>query len=168
MVTPEDDSDRLAERIWNEYGDKIEDVDSFNEYFDKYMTRDFEEDLTNRQDKILRKEVFESIREKHKSVIEEQLIVKKGRPRKKFPKVEGKKIVDGDREAGIIIDRRKKQKFTYKRYVKNADVRARKETLTFTIKKKEYTRIIYRDRFGRFTSEKSLRTRKGIKLSQVV
>ena len=164
--TPEDDMERLAENLWNEYGDKIEDVDSFNLYYDKYLTNDYTTDLTKAQDTTLRKKVFDAIKEKHKSVLRER-VIRRGKPREKFPKVNGKTMIDGDREARILKIS-KKPKYIYLRYVKNKVVYARKEILKFTIKGKKYRKIIYRERYGRFTSGESLRKRKKVKISKVI
>ncbi|MGQ4876771.1 MAG: hypothetical protein ACP6IY_22110, partial [Promethearchaeia archaeon] len=70
--TPQDEFDRLADNLWNRYGDKIKDIDSYNEQFDKYLEVDVTP-LTKKQDIKLRKEVFKSMKEKHKSVIDEHL-----------------------------------------------------------------------------------------------
>ena len=147
-VTPEDDVERLAERIWNEYGNEIEDIDSFNKYFNKYMGT-----MNEKQESKLRKSVFKKVSEEHKSVVEERLHPKAGRTPK---------------EAGILEDKRKKREYTHLRYVKNKVVYASEETLTYKLKTKKITRIIYRDRFGRFTSIKSLRERKGKKIHKIV
>lgn len=146
--TPEEDIDRLAENLWNNYGDDIEDIDSFNEYYDKYMG-----EMTKKQETKLRKKVFEILTEEHKSVVKEVLKPKKGRPPK---------------ETEILEDKRVKPKFIYLKYSKDKVVYAREEKLIYEIKEKEITRIIYRDRFGRFTSSKSLRERKGIKIHKVI
>lgn len=163
-VTPEEDVERLQENLWNTYGDKIIDADTFNEYYDKYLTNDFTTDLTTNQDKQLRKEVFNLITLEHKSVITERGLQRAGKERKNFPKINGKIVADGDREAGIIIKKEAKPKFTHLRYIKNKIVYARETEITFKIKDKEYTRIVYRDRLGRFTSG----TKKGVTLQQVI
>ena len=146
--TPEEDIERLSERIWNEYGAEIEDIDSFNKYFNKYMGT-----MSEKQKSKLRVSVFKEISEEHKSVVREVLKPKKGRPKT---------------ETEILEDKRVKPKFTYLRYSKNKVVYAREDKVTYKIKKKEIIRTIYRDRFGRFTSSKSLRERKGIKIHKVV
>ena len=165
------DGERLARRLWDTYGDAITDADTFNESYDKYLTRDYQDDLTNKQDTILRKKVFEHITNNHKSVIEERSIQKrKGAPRTNFPKVDGKQLKDGQREANLILDKRKKRQFTHIRYVGTKVVYASEETITYLTKKKdeiiftERKRKVYRDRFGRLTSAK----RKGKPVHQVV
>ena len=147
-TTPEEDIDRLAENLWNTYGENIEDIDSYNKYFDEYMG-----ELTHKQDTKLRKKVFENVRERHKSVVPERLERKVGRPTK---------------GTEILEDKRVKPKFVHLRYVKNKVVYAREDKLTYIIKEKEITRIIYRDRFGRFTSSKTLRERQKVKIHKVV
>lgn len=142
--TPEEDVERLAEKIYNEARGKIIDEDNFDEQFNKYMGT-----IKGATGTKLRKKVFENMIETH------PLITPKITP---TPKKEVKKLP---------IER-VKPKFQYLRYVKNKIVYARKETLIYKIKKKEITRLIYRDRFGRFTSTKSLRERKGIKQHKVV
>ena len=146
--TPEEDVERLAEKIWNESKGDIADIDSFNEYFDEYMG-----DLKGDTGTKLRKKVFTKVMDEHKSVVAERLKPKAGRPPK---------------EAEILEDKRVKPKFIYLRYVKHKIVYAKKEKLIYKIKKKEITRVIYRDRLGRFTSSKSFRERKGVKVHKVV
>lgn len=142
--TPEDDVERLAEKIYNEYGNKIEDIDSFNKYFNKYMGT-----MKGATGTKLRKKVFENMIETH------PLIIPKITPTSK-------------KEVKKLPIEKVKPKFQYLRYVKNKIVYARKETLIYKIKKKEITRIIYRGKLGRFTSSKSLRERKGIKIHKVI
>ena len=146
--TPEEDVERLAEKIYNESRGNIVDIDSFNEQFDEYMG-----ELKGNTGTTLRKKVFTKMIDEHKSIVAERLHPKKGRPKK---------------ETEILEDKRVKPKFVYLRYSKNKVVYAREEKLVYKIKKKEIKRIIYRDRFGRFTSSKSLRERKGIKIHKVV
>lgn len=146
--TLEDDIDRLAEKVWNNYGEHIVDIDSFNRYFDEYMG-----EMTDNQGTKLRKKVFVRMREEHKSVVSEVLKRKVGKPPK---------------ETETLEDKRVKPKFVYLRYSKNKVVYARKQTLTYKIKQKEIIRVIYRDRFGRFTSDKSLRERKKGKVHKVI
>lgn len=161
--------ERLANRLWDKYGSKIEDVNTFNEYYDKYLTNNFKHGINNEQDTTLRQQVFGHITRKHKSVIGEiSLTSEAGKHRKKFPKIDGKMKIDGDREAGIIITKEVKPKYTFRRFVKNKPVDARQMQLFYTVKGEKYVRVVYRDRLGRFTSGKSTRTNKGIKLNQVV
>lgn len=142
-----DDVDRLAERIWNDFGEDIIDIDSYNKYFNKYMG-----EMTNKQKISLRRNVFDSIRKEHPSVVAERIYKKAGRISK---------------EAEIIEDKRVKPKFTHLSYVKHKVVYAKEERLTYKIKQKEITRTIYRDRLGRFASTKSLRERKKVKVHKI-
>ena len=165
-VTPEEEFDRLAERIWLDYGysDDIEDIDTYNQAFDEFFSEDVKKEPTNRQDTILRKEVFKSIRINHPSVVDEHLYKKVGRPKK----------------AEHFEDKRKSEVFIYIGYVYNKKehiskkVFTKKETLTYKTKKKgekvftERKREVFRDRSGRFASEKSFSERKGKKIHQVV
>lgn len=144
-TTPEEDIDRLAERIWQDYGDNIEDIDSYNTAFNEFFNLQVGEKPTKKQDTILRKEVFKSMQETHKSIVEEHLYPAKGRPKK----------------AEHFEDKRKKRQFTYLGYIYDRKthiskkVFTEKETLTYKIKDKEIKREILRDRLGRFASEKS-------------
>lgn len=153
-ITPEEDFDRLAERIWKDYGDNIEDIDSYNTAFNEFFNLQVGAKPTPKQDTILRKEVFKLLEGRHPSVVEEHLYPAKGRPKK----------------AEHFEDKRKKKTFIYIRYVYNKKenisqvVFTRKETLTYKIKDKEIKREIFRDRYGRFTAEK----RRGKKVHQVV
>ena len=163
-ITPEEDFDRLAEKIWSLYGDDIEDIDTYNESFDRFFKEEVKKEPTSNQDTTLRKEVFKSLEGKHPSVVEEHLYPKTGRPKK----------------AEHFEDKRKAKAFIYIRYIYNKEehisrkVFTRKETLTYLTKKKkeiiftERKRVVYRDRFGRFTSEKSFVERKGKKIHQVI
>lgn len=153
-TTPEEDFDRLAERIWKDYGDGIEDIDSYNVAFNEFFNLQVNEKPTKRQDTILRKEVFNIIEGKHPSVVEEHLHRKEVRKRK----------------AEHFEDKRKAKTFIYIRYVYDKKenishkVFSRKEKLTYKVKGKEIKRDVFIDRYGRFTSEKQ----KGKKINQVV
>ena len=148
-TTPEEDFERLAERIWNDYGDDIEDIDSYNVAFNEFFNLQVAKIPTKKQDTILRKEVFKSIEGKHPSVVEEHLYRKEVRKRK----------------AEHFEDKRKAKTFIYLRYTYDKKeniskkVFTRKETITYLTKKKEETifterkRVVYRDRFGKFTSK---------------
>ena len=163
-ITPEEDFDRLAERIWKDYGDDIEDIDSYNTAFDEFFNLQVGEKPSPKQNTILRKEVFKSLENKHPSVVEEHLYPSKGRPKK----------------AEHFEDKRKAKHFIYIGYIYDKQthiskkVFTRKETLTYLTKKKgeiiftERKREILRDRLGRFTSKKSFKAKKGIKVHQVI
>ena len=157
-ITPEEDIDRLAERLWQDYGDDIEDIDSYNVAFNEFFNLQVGEKPTKKQDTILRKEVFKSLEGKHPSVVEEHLYPSKGR-RKKAEYFEDKRKAKTFIYIGFIYDKKthiSKKVFT------------REETLTYKIKDKEIKREILRDRFGRFASKKSFKAKKGIKVHQVV
>ena len=145
--TPEEDIKRLSERIWNDYGDEIIDIDSYNKYFSKYMG-----EMTDKQERELRKEIFNDMRREHPSIIPERIHKKVGRP---------------PEEAEIIEDKRVTPKFVHLSYVKDKVVYSKEEKLTYKIKKKEVTKTILRDRFGRFASKKSLRERKKVKVHKI-
>ena len=144
-ITPEEDFDRLAERLWQDYGDNIKDIDSYNTAFNEFFNLQVGEKPTKKQDTILRKEVFKSLENKHPSVVEEHLYPAKGRRKK----------------AEYFEDKRKKRQFIYIGYIYDKKeniskkIFADKEILTYKIKDKEIKREILRDRFGRFASEKS-------------
>lgn len=154
--TPQDEFDRLADNLWNKYGEKIKDIDSYDEYFDKYLDVETTP-LSSAQDGKLRKEVFDSMGEKHKSVVKEHLgeiIDHKIKPK-------DKRTI---RDVEHLEDKRVKPKFTItaiinikkpneKRgeYIGEKIVFVRENT--FKIKKgkrkgEEVTKLI--DRFGRF------------------
>ena len=148
-ITPQDEFDRLADNLWNKYGNKIRDIDSYDEYFDKYLDVETTP-LSSNQDKKLRKEVFDSMHEKHKSVVEEHLgeiIDHKIKPK-------DKRTI---RDVEHLEDKRVTPKFTITaiiniKHPKAGETKGDKIVYvrenTFEIKGKKVTRLI--DRFGRF------------------
>lgn len=150
--TPQEEFDRLADNLWNKYGEKIEDIDTYNEYFDKYL--DIETTpLTSNQDGELRKEVFKSVRVKHESVVKEHL----GEIVDDKIKPKDKRTI---RDVEHLEDKRKKAEFTEVGIVniqnpKVGEYKGEKvvyaREVTFEIKGKKITRL--RDRLGRFVSQ---------------
>jgi len=150
-ITPEEEIERFAERIWLDYGDGIEDIDSYNVAFNEFFNLQVGSKPTQRQDENLRKEVFKVIKEKHPSVVSEHLYRGRGKPKK----------------TESFEDKRKKPKFIYLGYFHNKKRNiikktfVRKQTITYLTKKKgekiftERQKVIYRDRLGRFCSIKS-------------
>ncbi len=149
-VTPEDDYERFADNLWGTMGHKIWDIESYNSAFDEYM----DHDLTEEQDYDLRREGFEIIAQRHKSVIREH----KGA------------LGAGDKYRGAKFDKRylrkperfngKKEEYKFIRqvYDRKMNIRkfvyARKVTIKRTSPKgKRYNVDTYRDRFGRFTGK---------------
>lgn len=118
--TPETDVERLAERIYNFYGDTITDKDSFDNAFDEYIS-----ELTQGQDKKLRKDVYKEYKKNYIKVRE--------RPRRK-----------------IKVKPKIKRELTVLGKVKRTIVYA--EPTSVVIKGREVRK--FRDRYGRFVKVK--------------
>lgn len=149
--TPQDEFDRLADNLWNKYGDKIRDIDSYDEHFDKFL--DIEtKPLSSKQDKKLRKEVFDSMQGKHQSVVKEHL----GEIIDHKIKSKDKRTI---RDVEHLEDKRRKPEFTITAIINIKKPNEKRgehigekvvfsREITFQMKGKKVTRLI--DRFGRF------------------
>jgi len=123
--TPEEDVDRLAERIWRHGNGNIKDINTFEEVFKSYMPVG----LSYKQQQALKKETFKAIRNKHSNVSEKRVT--------KIPKTEK------------VLERRK---FVFRGYSKGKLVDATQTYVVYTNKKtgQQKKMIRYRDRKGRF------------------
>lgn len=128
-ITPEDDVNRLAERLWERSRGKMQTRTDFDTVFDTYLTQDGQ-DLTPRQKRTLRQQVFDSIRRKHKNVKDRR--VKNEERERVFEAAAVKPSPKEFDTLGTSGGRR---------------VYARRTILRF---KDGTQRVVYRDRKGRF------------------
>jgi len=164
--TPEEDVDRLAERVFRDSGQSIEDEEMFNLAFDSYLG---EVELNKLQNTTLRKKVFDSMRASHPEIMKGSLFKKAGgksfkRDRAKTArevvtdikifkkKGAGKVDLQGyDTKKGGVV--RTKHKFDIPGSVKEKIVFARRTVVL--VNNQEQVR--FRDKLGRFTSVKRRR-----------
>jgi len=128
-VTSEEDYNRFAKNIYGIYGDEIQDIDSYNQAFDDYMG----ENLQGGQDRDLRRGGFEALRKLHPSITQEYSA--------------DVKRVDRRKQRKVI---RPREEYVYVAYVGDKIVYAREDKVIYHYKRGIESRIVYRDRKGRF------------------
>lgn len=157
-VTPEQEFDRLAERIYNEHGENIVDRDTFDVFFNRYMGS---EDITRKRDVVLREKTFDYYAKNHSGVSTERIHEEAG----------GKNLaVDMAKTAKTIVtDKKQYRKLgagkvdlkgydTKPKFKKKLDVTARvKGKIVYatqdTVIIKGHKITVYRDRKGRFAKK---------------
>lgn len=161
-LTPDEDVERLSERIWHDAQGRIRDMDSFDDAFDEYMLEGIPK-LTPKQDTQLRSRAFGFIRENHPEVSKLRLFRKaKGKDFARDKRKRAKTIVTTEREyikrTAPRVDLKdydmprvsRRKQFNVVGRVRGKVVYARR-TFVFVEGKK---RLRYRDMRGRFVSVK--------------
>ncbi|MDD5059409.1 MAG: hypothetical protein PHQ60_16250 [Sideroxydans sp.] len=128
-TTDQEDYNRFARNIYGIYGDEIQDIDSYDRAFDDYMG----EDLQGGQDRELRKGGFEALKKMHPSIVQEY-----SADVKKIDKRKQRKVI------------KPKGEYVYIAYAGDKVVYARQDKVIYHYKKGMESRIVYRDRKGRF------------------
>lgn len=152
--TPQEEFDRLAERVYNSSDVSIIDKGTYDYAFNKYMDKT----LTNKQDTTLREETFKALRNKRPSIVDGDVFTQSGG--KDFEKDKSKKakVIVNDvetyqKKGASKVDLKgydmptKRKGYYYLGTVKQKDTYARKDTIIINNKVRE----VYRDRKGRFT-----------------
>jgi|TARA_Y100000034_G_C6904939_1_gene419618 hypothetical protein len=165
-LTPEDDIDRMSERIFNESGILVQDRDTFDLAFNDVISKD-EDELTSEQVDF-REDVFRLFVREHPGVRTDRLFKKAGgKDLKRDRRKTAKRIVQTDKEfikkgarrvdfAGFDIKEeeinvkqlRRRKEFVIPATVKRKVIFARK---TF-VKVKGKSQVRFRDVKGRFAS----------------
>lgn len=163
--TPEEDVNRLAERVFRDSGQNIQDKEMFDLAFNDYMS---DIDMSEKQDTVLRKKVFDKMRSSHPEISSQSFFKKAGgksfvkdreRTAKrvvtdiKVYKKRGARKVDlqgYDTKKGRIVKlkRQVKVRFDIPGRVKERIVYVRR--VVVVVQQKEILR--YRDKLGRFAS----------------
>ncbi len=171
-TTPEDDVERLSERVWRDAGGTIRDKATFDSAFDSYM----DGDLNPKQDKQLRNRTFDKVISNHPSVSRRSIHADaRGKDFERDRKTTAKRVVTSKRdykkfgasnvdlqaydtrrgEVAKVTRRKKVFNFNLAGKVKKKVVFARKTSVFIKFKKKGRTKVIrFRDRRGRFVRVK--------------
>lgn len=159
-ATPEDDVDRLAERIWERGRDKIQSLDDYNGVFASYLTQNGQ-DLSFKQKRTLRLGVLDSLKKNQKGFAKKL---------KQEKEVQTKKEKEARRELIFEAGRTPTPgEFKHVGRIKNKTVFVRRTSMTV----KDKLRVVYRDergRFARFVDPKTgaVRVKKGFRSIRVV
>lgn len=159
--TPEEDYDRLAERIQNEYGRYIKDKESFEVAYEKYLD-DLPEDH-NLFNKDIRDKIFDKIASSKKLLTKENLFREAGgKDLQRDRMQDAKKIVKTKKEyrqqganrvdlEGYDTKQAFNARFNKAGRIHGRVVYVRQDA----IKVKNRSQTVYRDRRGRFASLKT-------------
>ena len=135
-VTKEEDIIRLAERVFKQ-NPGMQNRADFNTTFDVYM----DADLTKAQNTLLRNDVFDNIRSKHRGISPDGKEKRKEKPKRRLTKAQRL----AERKRDVKSYKRKAFSFEFAGRVRNKVVFLRKAT-------DKRGRISYRDSKGRFGS----------------